>query len=200
MADGLKNVCLPAALRGASRNRAATTASTTRVLAVESMTPRALPPAALVPRSREPRPVSSNGSPDGRPPGGCTEGAGGVTSGLDRGHAEVVLQVLLLQRGDGAVGLQRGKSLVDAGHQGVALGEQQAEVLAGGRELPDHHRVRYLARGDVLRGRRVGDERGDLLGVQRLLHGIEVVVDPGRARRLDLAVDEGQAGGADLVA
>ena len=109
-------------------------------------------------------------------------------------------QVLLLQRGQRAVFLQRGQRLVDAGHQRVALGEQQPVVLPAGRELADHHRVLDLRRRDVLGRRRVGDQRRDLVRLQRLLHVVQRLVHLGRLGRLDRAVDEGQAGRADLVA
>jgi hypothetical protein len=61
MSAGLKNVCRTAALPGASRNRAASAASTTIVLAVDTATaPRPLP------SSRDPRRAWPNesGSPN----------------------------------------------------------------------------------------------------------------------------------------
>src|SRR2546421_9336751 len=121
MSSGLKNVCLTWPLPGASSKRAASTASTTTVLAVDSAAPRRPPPSIRERRAdRSGRPCS--GSP-------CS----GSTLRLDRGDAGEVLQVLRGQLGQRPVALQRGQRLVDAGHERVALGEEQAGVLAGGR-------------------------------------------------------------------
>ncbi len=72
MSAGLKNVCRTAALPGASRNRAASAASTTIVLAVDTATAPRPPPRS----SRDPRRGSPNES---GPPmdGSLNEGWGG---------------------------------------------------------------------------------------------------------------------------
>src|SRR6266536_1650269 len=130
----------------------------------------------------------------------CRDGPSFVASGLQRRDAGVDLQVLLLQRRQGAVGLQRRDRLVDAGDQRVALAEDQAEMLAGTRELADHHRSLDLVRGDELSRRGVGDQRGDLVGLQRLLGVVEGLEDLRPGGRLDRAVDEGQACRPYLIA
>src|SRR5690349_5261818 len=190
MSAGLKNVCLTCALPGASRKTATSTASTTTVLAVDSTTPRRL----LSPSSLDRRADRSGSPASGSPAPGWPR-----TLRLDRGDAGEVLQVLTGQLSQRAVALQRRQRLVYAGHQRVALGEQQAVVLAGGRELGHHDRVGNLG-GDELGRRRIGDQRRDLLGPQRLLHVVERLEHLRRRRRLDLAVDELEAGRADLVA
>src|ERR1700730_3431039 len=188
MSAGLQKVCVTWALPGANRKMASPTAITTTVLVVDSATPRRL----LSPSIRDRR--------DDRSPSPWAGKRGASNFRLDWGGAGVELQVFRCQLGQRAVALQRGQGLVHAGHQRVALGEQQAVVLAGGRELGHHDRAGDLRGGDELGGRRVGDQRRDLLGLQCLLHVVERLEHLRRLGRLDLAVDELQAGGTHLVA
>src|SRR5262249_24420010 len=139
MSCGLKNVCLTSALPGASRNPATSAASTTTVLTVDTVAARRPPPPLSSPG---PRPVARNvfaaGGPDP------------ATSGLQRGDAGVDLQPLLRELVKRAVGLHLGQRLVHAGHQRVALGEDQPEVLTGAGEPADHGRALDLRGGDEL--------------------------------------------------
>src|SRR3984957_14805203 len=176
MSVGLKKVCRTTRLPGAAKKSATSAASTMTVLVVDRDTLRRLPSPSIRDRREE-----KSGSPPS-------------ASGLDGGDTGVNLQVLGLQPGQRAVAPQRGEGLVDAADQRVALGEQQAVVLSGGRELRHHDRAGDLRGGDVLRGRRVGDQRGDLLVLQRLLHVVQALEDLRRLGRLDRAVDEGGAG------
>src|SRR6516162_9019615 len=136
MLAGLKNVCRTWALPGASRKTATSAASTATVLTVEIAAARRPPPLSR----RGPRPVVSNDPGIGPPPPPriMTGRRPCRRSGLDGRDAEVGLQVLLLQLLQRPVALQRGDGLVDAGDQGVSLGQQQAVVLAGARELAHH--------------------------------------------------------------
>src|SRR5215469_911724 len=190
-----KKVWRTCALPGASQKTATSAAMTTIVLAVEMAVARGPPPVS----SRGPRPVVPNEPgicPPPRPmletPGTISGSAGRScslssmgrelgralirpVSRLDGRDAEVDLQVLVLQLLQGAVALQRGQRLVDAADERVALGEQQPVVLAGAGELGDHDRAFDLRGGDELRGRRVGHQGRDLVGLQRLLHVVERV-------------------------
>src|SRR5262249_38999558 len=134
MSCGLKNVWRTSALPGASRKIATRAPTTTSVLAVEMAVARRPPPAS----SRGPRLGVPNEPGVGEPPrpAGAPPGPGGPAcwppyslssmparpggpgqpdSGLEGRDAQVDLQVLLLQRRQGAVALQRGQRLVDAG-------------------------------------------------------------------------------------
>src|SRR6516165_9980755 len=170
---------------------------TTIVLAVEIAVARGPPPAS----SRGPRPVVPNEPgicPAPKPmletPGtvsgsicwsysrssmgkGAGVGPNRAVSGRDGRDAEVDLQVPVLQLLQGAVALQGGQRLVDAADERVALAEQQPVVLTGAGELGDHDRTLDLRGRDELRGRRVGHQRRDLVGLQRLLHVVERVED-----------------------
>ena len=89
------------------------------------------------------------------------------------------------------------------GHQLAALLEEHPELLllAGVRlELPDEHAVRDLDRGDVERGRQVGEDRVDLVVLQRLLGGVGALEDQRVLVGLDHVADRGQRGGAGLRA
>src|SRR5579859_4251863 len=136
MSVGLKNACSNARAPGASRKVATSAASTTIVLIVEIVAAR-LP----LPRgnSRGPRPADTKvpgcahrppavlaGSPSSGSTG--SEGWFGSMrrprapcyppgSGLDDRELQVDAQVLLLQRGERAVGLQARDGLVHAGDQ-----------------------------------------------------------------------------------
>src|ERR1700733_14841610 len=178
MSVGLKNVCLTWRLPGASRKIASSAASTTTVLAVERTSPRRSPELS----SRDRR-ADRSGSP-------CASAIGLRLDGRD---ADVDLQVLRRQPGQRAVTLQRGQRLVHAANQRVTLREQQAVVLAGRRELSHHDGAGDLRGRYVLSGRRIGDQRRDLLGLQRLLDVVQRLEDLRNLGRLDLAVDEGQA-------
>src|SRR5581483_8301667 len=156
MFAGLKNVWRTFALPGASRNNTTRTPMTTIVDVVETATARLLPGS---PSNRDRREPESRFSPPSSRSAGSPSA---LPSGLDGGDTDVDLQVLVLQLGERAVRPQRGQCLVDARHQRVVLGEQQAVVLAGGRELRDHDRAGDLRRGDVLRRRRVRHKGGDL--------------------------------------
>src|SRR5262249_36414920 len=167
MSCGSRNVWRPSALPGASRKIATRAPTTTSVLAVEMAVARRPPPAS----SRGPRLVVPNepgvGAPlspasgppaPGRPPcwppkslSSTPARAGALGqpgSGLEGRNAQVHLQVLLLQRLQGAVAVQRGQRPVDAADERVALAEQQAVVLAGAGELADQHRALDLGGGD----------------------------------------------------
>src|SRR5436190_13896784 len=160
MSRGSKNVWRTSALPGASRKIATRAPTTTSVLAVEMAVARRPPPAS----SRGPRLVVPNEPGVGEPlrPASGPPGPGGPPcwppwslssmsaragalgqpgSGLEGRKAQVPLQVLLLQRLQGAVAAQRGQRLVDAGDERVALAEQQPVVFAGPGELADHDRV-----------------------------------------------------------
>src|SRR6266568_7594736 len=182
---GLKNACSTARAPGASRMMATRMPSTTIVLTDETTVAPVPPP----PSSRGPRPAATK-EPAGwpgetgefasmrlprtlLPPFRCRP-----ASGLDGREVQVDAQVPLLKGGQRAVGPQARDGLVHAGHQLVALGEDQAVVLADGRELRDEHgrRVLQLEGRHVLRGRRVGDERVDPAGLKRrrgLRQGVE---------------------------
>ena len=76
--------------------------------------------------------------------------------------------------------LMVGERLVHARDQLAALLEEHPELLllAGVRlELPDQHAVRDLDGGDVEGGRQVGEDRVDLVVLQRLLGGVGVLED-----------------------
>src|SRR3984885_5690063 len=162
MSAGLKNVCRTWALPGARRKTATSAPSTTTVLAVETAAARGPP---LLSR-RGPRPVVPKDPGAGPPPPRLMSEGRKPGAGLDRGAGEVDLQVLLLQRLQRPVGLERRDGLVHAGDERIAEAEQQAVVLPGTRELRHHHRAGDLRGGDVLGGRRVRHEGGDLVRLQ----------------------------------
>src|ERR1035438_351286 len=112
MSVGLKNVCRTTALPGASRNRATSAPSTTMVLAVDTATaPRPLP-SSRDPRRAWPKDVWGGPTIRTRP------------SGLDRRHALVDLQVLLLQGGQRAVAIQRGQRRQHSARQRIPRSEE----------------------------------------------------------------------------
>src|SRR5689334_10030499 len=117
MSAGLKNVCLTWALPGARAMMAASTASTTTVLTVDSTVPR---------RLRSPSSLDRRADRSGSP---RSSRALRLHLRLDGRDAGEVLEVLRRQVGQRAVALQRGQRLVHAAHQLVALGEQQPVVL-----------------------------------------------------------------------
>src|SRR5215469_4654489 len=197
MSWGSKKVWRTCALPGASQKTATSAAMTTIVLAVEIAVARGPPPVS----SRGPRPVVPNEPGICPPPRPMLETPGTVSgsicwsysrssmgrelaralirgaSRLDGRNAEVDLQVLVLQTLEGAVALQGGQRLVDAADERVALAEQQPVVLTGAGELGHHDRALDLRGRDELRGRRVGHQGRDLVGLQRLLHVVERVED-----------------------
>src|ERR1700722_1210199 len=167
---GLKKACPTALAPGARPKSSAISASTTTVLRVEMIVPRRPPPV----NRRGPRPVLKLPAamlPAARPPPGPPSGGGtsvlmrrsrrGARSRLDRREVQVNTEELLLQLLQLAVVSQGGQRLVHAGHQRVALGEDQAVVLTHGRELSDQHGVLQLRRGHELRRWSIGDHRID---------------------------------------
>src|SRR5439155_16005900 len=83
---------------------------------------------------------------------------------LQNGSARLVRQPLLLDLRKRPGALQRGKRLVDARGEAVALGEHHAEVLrrTDRRELSDDRRLGDLDGGDVEGRREIDDDPVDL--------------------------------------
>ena len=122
---------------------------------------------------------------------------------LENGHVDRVGEPLLLERGQGPVGLEGGDGLVHAADQGVALREEHAELLrraTGLLELADDRALRDLCGRQVERSRKVGHDRVDLAVDQGLLGVVGALEHHGVAVRLDLVADRGQRGGAGLGA
>ena len=111
-----------------------------------------------------------------------------------------MVEPLVFEGGEGAVGFEGCEGVVDAVAEGVAVFEEHAELfggVSGAGEDPDDGGVGDLDCGDEVGGGEVEDDAVDLAGVEGGFGCGVVVVDLGGVVGLDDLVDVVEAGGAD---